>query len=71
MNVLIAAALLLAAIQPAHAYIDAGSGSYVIQIAMAGVLAALFSLKLSWRRLKTFASGILAEHRRSRASIGR
>ena len=46
------AALLIAATAPAHAYIDAGSGSYMIQMAMAGILAVVFSLKLYWQRLK-------------------
>ena len=45
-------ALLLIVIGPAHAYIDGGSGSYIIQMAMAGVLALAFTVKLAWQRLK-------------------
>lgn len=35
----------------AHAYLDPGSGSYVIQVVIAAVLGGLYSLKLFWRRL--------------------
>ena len=38
---------------PAHAYIDPGSGSYMLQLAMAGLLAVVFSLKMSWHRLRS------------------
>jgi hypothetical protein len=43
------ALLLLAASQPAHAYLDPGTGSYALQMSVAGVLGALFSLKMFWR----------------------
>jgi len=51
MKYLVIAAFLLASVAPAHAYIDAGSGSYVLQMAMAGVLALAFSVKLAWNRI--------------------
>ena len=47
-------AFLLATVAPAHAYIDAGSGSYVLQMAMAGVLALAFTLKLAWQRVRAY-----------------
>ena len=45
-------ALLLIIVAPAHAYIDGGSGSYIIQMATAGVLALVFTIKLAWQRIK-------------------
>ncbi len=54
MKYLVIAAFVLASVAPAHAYIDAGSGSYVLQMAMAGVLALAFTLKLAWQRVRTF-----------------
>jgi len=48
--------LLLICIVPAHAYIDAGSGSYLFQIAMAGLLAIAYSIKLFWQRIRTGVS---------------
>lgn len=57
---LVIAAILIATTAPAHAYIDAGSGSYMIQMAMASILAVAFSIKLYWQRLKAFVIGLFA-----------
>ena len=43
---------------PAHAYIDAGSGSYMLQMALAGVMALVFSAKMYWHKLKSYATGL-------------
>jgi hypothetical protein len=45
-------ALLFIITAPAHAYIDGGTGSYIVQMTMAGILAMAFSVKLAWQRLK-------------------
>lgn len=45
--------LLIAISGPAHAYVDPGSGSYMLQMALTGILAAAFSAKLYWQRIKT------------------
>ncbi len=36
----------------AHAYIDPGTGSYVLQVILASVLAAAFVIKSTWRNIK-------------------
>lgn len=41
---------------PARAYLDPGSGSYLLQVALAGLFGALFALKLYWQRLRGFFS---------------
>jgi hypothetical protein len=41
----------------AHAYVDPGTGSYLLQILIAGLLGAAFALKLYWTRVKGFLSG--------------
>ncbi len=48
------AAALLVVIHPrdAWAYLDPGSGSMILQFALASVLSGLFALKLNWHRLK-------------------
>lgn len=38
----------------AHAYLDPGTGSYVLQIVIAGIVSALFTIKLCWRRVVDF-----------------
>jgi hypothetical protein len=34
-------------------YLDPGSGSYILQVAMAGLLGAAFAIKSSWLTIKT------------------
>ncbi len=38
----------------AHAYIDPGTGSYILQLLVAALLGAMFTLKLYWARVKNF-----------------
>jgi len=49
-------ALLLAFVIPqnAFAYVDPGTGSYIIQMIIAALVGGLFALKLFWVRIKTF-----------------
>lgn len=37
----------------ANAYLDAGTGSYVLQMVIAGSLGAVFTVKTYWRVLKS------------------
>lgn len=46
-----------AATTNADAYIDPGTGSYIFQLAVAGGLAVLFTLKRYWHRIKEFLGG--------------
>lgn len=39
---------------PSLAYLDAGSGSVLLQLLLGGAAAAAVTVKLSWRRLLTF-----------------
>jgi hypothetical protein len=43
----------------AHAYVDPATGSIVIQILVAGVLGALFTMKQWWGRVATAARQLL------------
>lgn len=49
-------AVSLAAAPDAHAYLDPGTGSAVIQMVLAGLMGALFVLKAYGRKLKSFFS---------------
>ena len=46
--------LLLALPGQAHAYIDPGTGSYFLQVLVAGILGASFAVKLFWKNLTDF-----------------
>jgi hypothetical protein len=45
--------LLAFSMRPAQAYIDAGTGSYLLQLAIGSILAALFMIKAFWNKIKT------------------
>ena len=36
------------------AYIDLGTGSYLLQMLMAGLFGSLFAMKASWRHIKSY-----------------
>ncbi len=40
--------------QPAYAYLDLGTGSYILQVSAAAFFAGLFSLKIFWHKIKLF-----------------
>lgn len=42
---------------PTYAYIDPGTGSYLVQVVIAGLLGVLVSLKIYWARIRTFLKG--------------
>jgi hypothetical protein len=57
--------LLLGTIAPreAQAYLDPGTGSFVIQALVATLVGSLFVVKTQWRRLRAFFAGRPSEDR--------
>ena len=51
-SVLIVFAIMVATIPRANAYLDPGTGSYLIQIIIGGLLAGGASIGMFWRRIK-------------------
>jgi len=51
--------LILISLSPTEtlAYIDPGTGSYFLQLLIAGLLGLGFGIKVYWRRLKSFLRG--------------
>jgi hypothetical protein len=49
-----AAALFVLSAANAHAYLDAGTGSYIFQMAIAGLMGALFMVNVFWQRIVSF-----------------
>jgi hypothetical protein len=41
-----------------HAYIDPGTGSYIIQVAVAAIAAVGFGIKIFWGNIKKFFGNI-------------
>ncbi len=50
--------------QDVHAYIDAGTGSLIIQILIASFVGGLFLIKVFWGKIKRFFSNLLSKARR-------
>ena len=40
------------------AYLDPGSGSYILQLVIAGFMGALFMLGVYWRKVKAFVKNV-------------
>lgn len=51
---LLTLALLSWTTHQASAYLDPGTGSYFFQLALGGIFAALFAIKLFWSQIKLF-----------------
>lgn len=49
----------LAGFEAPRAYLDPGSGSYLLQLLAAGALGGLFVIKMSWSRIKGFFGRLL------------
>jgi len=58
---LIAGFTLTLNIREAHAYIDLGSGSFILQMLFASFFASLFAIKVFWQRLTGRFSRLLAK----------
>jgi len=52
----LALGLFLLAPASAHAYIDPGTGSYLLQALVAGAMGGAMALKLYWQKVKAFFS---------------
>jgi len=64
------AALTLSTAEPAHAYLDPGTGSMVLQIILGGIAGVGVALKLYWRRLRD-RLGFTRRHASARATDAR
>jgi len=42
----------------AYAYLDPGTGSYALQMIIAGVVSSLFAVKMCWKKIVDIFSGI-------------
>ena len=51
--------------EPAHAYLDPGTGSYIFQLLLAGLFGAAFAIKLFWAKIKAFVTGAASGKRRT------
>lgn len=55
--------ILLVLSQPAYAYLDPGSGSYLIQLAVASFLGGLYLIKIFWNKIKLLLANLFSRVR--------
>lgn len=53
----------------AHAYLDPGTGSFILQVVAAGALGGLFALKTFWRQIIDFFQRIFSKKTRKQAPV--
>ena len=58
---LLAAIIMAATTGTAHAYIDAGTGSLILQFLLAGLFGFLFALKMFWSRVTGVVPKVLSK----------
>ena len=59
LNNLVTDPVLLDILTKPHAYLDPGSGSYLIQLLIAGLLGGAFVIRAFWGKILTFFRGLL------------
>lgn len=47
--------------QQAYAYLDPGAGSFILQMLIAGIMGALFTIKLYWYKVKVLVARLLGK----------
>ena len=57
--------LVLVFSREACAYIDWGTGSFMIQMAIAGLVGASFAVKIFWKQIKTFFAGLFSKKKKT------
>jgi len=60
---LLTVAIMAATTGTAHAYIDAGTGSLILQVVLAGFFGSVFALKMFWGRVTGALSRIIDKFR--------
>jgi len=55
------AAVFVFSVKAAHAYIDPGTGSYVLQVIAAGLFAVVFTIGAFWQKIKNAVSAVFCK----------
>ena len=54
----------------AYAYLDPGTGSYIFQLIIAGMVGLFFAIKVYWRRIRSFSTGLFSKGKKMDGSEG-
>jgi hypothetical protein len=70
-SVAMASVLFLTFTRDAYAYLDPGTGSYILQLVIAALLGASLAIKIYWGNIKKFfATRVLKTHREEQDEKG-
>lgn len=47
-------------LEKAYAYLDPGTGSYLLQMVVAGLIGGLFAIKVFWKKIKSFFKNLFS-----------
>ena len=64
-SIILAVYLMLFFSETAYAYIDPATGSYLFQILLAGLLGAMFAVKMFWKSIKNFTVNLFSKNKNS------
>jgi hypothetical protein len=65
------AVLCLMPLRRVHAYVDPGSGSYILQLLVATLFGALFAIRVFWARIKGFLGRMMPTAYRNKRDAGK
>ena len=68
--ILLSTLFLFFSTKSAHAYLDPGSGSYIIQLIIAGGVGALFTVKTFWLQIKNFFTSLFRQKNKQKEKTG-
>ena len=51
--------------QPAYAYLDPGTGSYILQLVLGALVGMLFAVKIFWKNITTSFRNFLSRERKA------
>ena len=57
--------VVLVAAREAHGYIDPGTGSFILQVALSSLLGMAVAIKMFWKQILAFIGRILSKRRKS------
>ena len=63
--VILTVILLLCSVCEVYAYIDPGTGSYIIQVVIGVLLGAAFALKVYWEKVRAYFSKLFSKRTKS------
>jgi hypothetical protein len=66
LSIILFALVLVLVPASSHAYLDPGTGSYILQIVIGVLLAAALAVRAFWHRIKTYLASLFSSKRKGK-----